>query len=236
MDSESGVPPYSPTSQPFLAQNLFLAPIPFTGLSTVLLWRTRLCTIWPLHFPHFPSPSVPFSQLTFCPSNVPSKFLFLCTCCCPMWAAPPSALHLCRRHLHTPPQRDLLTLRGPHRYPPSWMSFLLYFSTAHSPNTVCRLPPQCFLRYLFLFLPLSAEDRIQGLALSKHSATKPHPQALRCCPLSLPLSLVTFPGTSTPGFCPAFLMPLAPQLRVPSFCPLHTAPSTQERPNVTLQK
>lgn len=163
MDSESGVPPYSPTSQPFLAQNLFLAPIPFTGLSTVLLRRTRLCTIWPLYFSHFPSPSVPFSQLTFCLSNVPSKFLFLCTCCCPMWAAPPSALHLCRCHLHR--ERDL-TSRDPYRYPPSWMSFLFYLSTAHSPNTVCRPPPQCFLHYLFLSLPLSAEDGIQGLVLS----------------------------------------------------------------------
>lgn len=134
----------------------------------------------------------------------------------------------------TSTERPHMASRDPYRYPPSWMSFLFYLSTAHSPNTVCRLPPQCFLHYLFLSLPLSAEDGIQGLALSKHSATKPHPQALRCCPLSLPLSLVTFPGT--PGFCPAFLMPLAPQLGVPSFCPLHTAPSTQERPNGSLQK
>lgn len=144
-----------------------------------------------------------------------------------------SALHLYRCHLH----RETSSHCGVHTATlPSWMSFLLYLSTAHSPNTVCRLPPQCYLGYLFLFLSLSAEDRIQGLALSKHSATKPHPQALHCCPLSLPFSLVTFPGMSTPGFCPAFLMPLAPQLGVPTFCPLHTAPSTQERPNGSLQK
>lgn len=136
----------------------------------------------------------------------------------------------------SPPQKDLLTSWGPHHYTPSWMSFLLYLSTAHSPNMVCRLPPRYFLCYFFLFLPLSAEDRIQGLALSKHSATKPHPPGPLLLSSFSPTFTCHLPRDVNTGFLSCLPYASGPTAGVPSFCPLHTVPSTQERPNVTLRK
>lgn len=94
VDRESGVSPHPLMSQPFLAQNLSLAPILYTVLPSGLpVVHKALDNLLPFLFCTFPLPQ-PFSQQTFCPSTVPSRFWPLGTA---VVQSPPSGLHrLCK--------------------------------------------------------------------------------------------------------------------------------------------
>lgn len=166
MDSRSGVCPHPLTSQPFLAQNLSLAPI-LPSHSTVHRpprGAQGSGQSGPFYLLRHPAPLGPFSQPTFCPSNVPSKFWPLCTAVSSV--LPQASTRLCK-----PKSKE----RPPHTIqskPLALASCPRCLGVLQTPKMVCMFRPQCSFLYPFFSLTLSpsspfpAEDKIQA---------EPHP-------------------------------------------------------------
>lgn len=222
-------------SQPFLAQNLSLAPI-LPSHSTVHRppgGAQGSGQSGPFYLLRHPAPLGPFSQPTFCPSNVPSKFRPLCTAVSSV--LPQASTRLCKpkskeRPPHTTQSKPLALASCPrclgvrdvlvYCKPPKWYvcSFpSVPFSTLFSP-----------LPFFLLSSPFPAEDKIQA---------EPQPE-FPLSLFSLPFSVVAFAAdrfTHTLCFCAAFLTPQGPQLGVPTL-PTSQYTTVQERPTGSLQK